>query len=573
MLTQLQIRDFAIVEHLELDLEGGMSTLTGETGAGKSIVVDALGLLLGDRADSSVVRHAAERADISAVFDLSLLPEVRAWLAERELGSGQECHLRRVISRYGRSKAYIDGIPQPLQVLRELGEQLVDIHGQHEHQSLLKRELQRQLLDDYAGNQELLTELAGHYETWRQRRRKLEALRQAGQERDARLDFLRFQVQELQALHLQAGELAALDEEQRRLANAGRLLESCQRALGWLYENDELAVQGLLNQTLHEVVALSSVDARLAPVGELLNSVLIQVREASDELRQYLQQLDLDPARLEWVEQRLAAIHTLARKHRQRPEELPAWLERLQRELEELDHSELHQAQLEQQAEQALQTYSRNAEMLGKRRAEAAAVLAEKVSAAMQGLGMPEGRLAIDLEHQDKPSPQGLETVEFLVSANPGQPLRPLSKVASGGELSRISLAIQVIAAHSARIPTLIFDEVDTGIGGGTAEVVGRQLRTLGKTRQVLCVTHLPQVAAQAHQHFQVSKQTDGRSTRALIAKLKQEERVQEIARMLGGVELTAKTQAHAREMIEVVGKDQGMPNDTLNITLNKITS
>jgi DNA repair protein RecN (Recombination protein N) len=555
MLTQLQIRDFVIVEQLELELDPGMSTLTGETGAGKSIVIDALSLLLGDRGDSSVVRQGAERTDISAVFDLSQLPEARAWLAERELDSGQECHLRRVISRNGRSKAYIDGIPQPLQVFKELGEQLVDIHGQHEHQSLLKRDLQRQLLDDYADNQALLTELAGHYETWRERRRKLETLRQASQERDARLDFLRFQVNELQALNLQEGELAALDEEQRRLANADKLLASCQRALGCLYE-DEVSAHGLLTQTLHEVTALSVLDTRLAPVSELLNAALIQVQEASDEVRQYLQQLDLDPARLEWVEQRLAAIHSLARKHRQPPAELPAWLERLQRELEELDNSELHQEQLEQQAEQALQAYSRNAELLSKRRAEAAVVLAEKVSAAMQGLGMPGGRFAIQLERQTKPSSQGLEMVEFLVSANPGQPLRPLNKVASGGELSRISLAIQVIAAHSARIPTLIFDEVDTGIGGGTAEVVGRQLRTLGKTRQVLCVTHLPQVAAQAHQHFQVSKQTDGQSTRAIVTRLDPEERVQEIARMLGGVELTAKTQAHAREMIEVVGKD-----------------
>ncbi len=557
MLTQLQIRDFVIVEHLELDLDTGMSVLTGETGAGKSIIVDALGLLLGDRADSSVVRHGAERADISAIFDLGELPEVRDWLAERELGGGPECHLRRVIGSNGRSRVYIDGIPQPLQALKELGEQLVDIHGQHEHQSLLKRELQRRLLDDYAANQPLLTELAGHYDTWRALRQKLEQLRQAGQERDARLDLLRYQAGELQALNLRAGELAELDEEQRRLANAGRLLVAGQRSLNWLYENDEVSAHALLSQALHELQTLFSVDTRLTPVGELLNAALIQLQEASDELRQYVQTLELDPARLEWVEQRLAAIHTLARKHRRSPEELLDHLERLQGELAELDHSELRQEELERQMEAALQAYSQCAATLGARRATAAAELAGKISVAMQNLGMPGGRFAIQLERQARPTPQGLETVEFLVSANPGQPLRPLNKVASGGELSRISLAIQVIAAHGARIPTLIFDEVDAGIGGGTAEVVGRQLRTLGRTCQVLCVTHLPQVAAQAHRHFQVSKQTDGHSTCARIARLNDKELVQEVARMLGGVELTAQTKAHAREMLQVAGREK----------------
>ncbi len=557
MLTQLQIRDLVIVAQLELDLDSGMSALTGETGAGKSIIVDALGLLLGDRADSSVVRHGAERADISAVFDLSGLPEARDWLDERDLGDGRECHLRRVIGSNGRSKAYIDGVPQPLQALKELGEQLVDIHGQHEHQSLLKRDQQRQLLDDYASNQSLLTELAGRYQTWRELRRTLDALRQVSQERDARLDLLRYQVKELQALKLHDGELAELEEEHGRLANAGRLLTACQQALDWLYENDDLSAHGLLNQSLGELETLFAVDGRLKPVGELLNGALIQAQEASDELRQYLQQLDLDPVRLEQVEQRLAAIHAMARKHRRSPQELPGHLAQLHNELAELDTSEVRQEQLTRQVEDAAQAYACCAETLGGRRAAAAAELAGKISAALPALGMQGGRFAIELERLPKPSPQGWEAVEFLVSANPGQPLRPLTKVASGGELSRISLAIQVIAANSARIPTLIFDEVDTGIGGGIAEVVGRQLRTLGGTRQVLCVTHLPQVAAQAHQHFRVSKQTAGEVTQAAIAKLDTAERVQEIARMLGGVELTAKTQAYAQEMVEEAGKNR----------------
>jgi DNA repair protein RecN (Recombination protein N) len=556
MLIHLQIRDFAIVECLELELEQGMSAVTGETGAGKSIIVDALGFLLGDRADSTVVRHGAEQADISGMFDLSQLPEAHAWLIEHELTNAEPiCHLRRVISSKGRSRAYIDGTLQSLQRLQEFGEHLVDIHGQHEHQSLLKKDLQRQLLDDYADNTMLLMELNGYYQHWRALGRQLTALRQAGAERNERLHLLRYQVQELEALALRAGELAELEKEHVRLANAGRLLESCQRALGWLYENDEISTQGLLSQASQEIEALSHIDTRLNPINELLTNAVIQIQEASDELRHYLNRLELDPGRLEWIEQRLDQIHNLARKHRLAPEELPILLERLQRELDTVANSELQQEHLERQLEETLASYDRCAATLSVRRADAAAALAGKVSAVMQNLGMPGGSFEIVLERQVKPGAQGAETVEFLVSANPGQPLRPLIKVASGGELSRISLAIQVIAARSARIPTLIFDEVDTGIGGGVAEVVGRQLRALGSNRQVLCVTHLPQVAAQAHQHLRVTKLTDTHSTQTYITKLTQEERIQEIARMLGGVELTDHTRAHAREMIEIVSK------------------
>lgn len=554
MLNHLQIRDFAIVEYLELELAAGMSVVTGETGAGKSIMIDALGLLLGDRADSDVVRAGAERAEISAVFDLGGLPAASAWLSERELGSGeQDCHLRRVISRNGRSRAYIDGSPQPLQALKEFGELLVDIHGQHEHQSLLKRDLQRQLLDDYAGHQSLLAELGQHYQDWSRLRQTLAALQQAGVERDARLDLLRYQVRELETLGLQTDELAALETEHRRLANAGRLLESCQRAVGRLYENEEVSVQGLLSQTLQDLQSLYDLDAQLAPAGELLNAALIQVREASAELRHYLQRVELDPARLEWVEQRLAAIHELARKHRLPPTELPALLKRLRDERDEIDNSELRQEQLEQQMTEAFRAYSGSARELSARRTTAVAALSTRVSAAMAELGMPGGRFAIALEPLGKPSPHGVEAVEFQVSANPGQPLKSLTRVASGGELSRISLAIQVIAAHAAHIPTLIFDEVDTGIGGSVAEMVGRQLRALGKTRQVLCVTHLPQVAAQAHQHFKVNKYTDDHSTCAQIVALQRRERIEEIARMLGGLAVTANTRAHAEEMLDCV--------------------
>lgn len=551
MLIHLQIRDFVIVAGLDLDLAPGMSAVTGETGAGKSIMVDALGLLLGDRADAGVVRQGAEQAEISALFDLAQLPAAQDWLAERELGADGECHLRRIINRQGRSRAYINGAVQPLQALKELGERLVDIHGQHEHQSLLKREAQRRLLDDWAGNQSLAAEVEQRFRDWERRRQGLEALRQAGDERNARLDLLRYQVRELEALALGDHELAELAEEHPRLANAGRLLEVSQQALGWLYEDEPLSAHRLLSQSAQHLAELAPLDGRLGPMVELLNTALIQVREASDELRHYGDGIDLDPQRLAWVEQRLADIDTLARKHRLPPEQLPALLGRLQAELNELDNSEFRQEELARQVEQALMAYRQIADRLSARRAAAAAELGSRVSAAMGGLGMPGGRFEVALEAQPRPSARGLETVEFLVSANPGQPLAPLSKVASGGELSRISLAIQVIAAHGADIPTLIFDEVDTGIGGGVAEVVGRQLRALGESRQVLCVTHLPQVAAQAHHHLQVSKHSDGQATRAQVTVLDDSARVEEIARMLGGVELTDKTRLHAQEMIE----------------------
>jgi DNA repair protein RecN (Recombination protein N) len=551
MLTQLRIRDFAIVEELELELAAGMTAITGETGAGKSILVDAISLLLGDRADSDVIRHGAERADLSALFDLDDLPAARAWLAERDLDRDGECQLRRVVARAGRSRGYINGVPQPTQALRELGEQLVDIHGQHEHQSLLRREAQRQLLDDYAGHQALAAELAERYQTWSQLRRELRELRQAASERDARLDILRYHLRELAALNLAEGEVAHLESEQRRLAHASQLLDTSQRLLGWLSADEESSIADRLDHGLRELDALSRLDARLAPVGELLNAALIQIQEASGELRGYAQAIDLDPDHLAQVEQRLAAAHQLARKHRTAAEELPALRARFEAEREVLEHSETRLEALQQALKTARAAYQTDADRLSEQRATAARELSERVSTALAGLGMPGGCFAIVLERLEQPTPAGLEAVEFQVSANPGQPLRPLARVASGGELSRISLAIQVIAAHAARIPTLIFDEVDTGIGGGVAEVVGRQLRALGGGRQVLCVTHLPQVAAQAHRQFKAEKETDGATTHTQVVLLESDARVTEIARMLGGLELTANTLAHAREMVD----------------------
>lgn len=395
MLTQLRIRDFAIVGELELELAAGMTAVTGETGAGKSILVDAIGLLLGDRADSSTIRHDAERADISAVFDLDALPAARTWLAERDLDSERECHLRRVVARSGRSRNYINGVPQPAQALRELGERLVDIHGQHEHQSLLRREAQRQLLDDYAGNQPLVADLAECYRSWSRLRQEWRDLRQASNERDARLDILRYHLRELTALNLAEGEVAELESEQKRLAHASQLLETGQCLLTWLNESDENTVADRLNQSLRELDALSRLDARLIPVGDLLNAALIQVQEASSELRGYVQALDLDPAHLTQIDQRLTAAHQLARKHRVDAGELPALRLRLEGELDGLEHSETRLDELQQAVKTARAAYQACAEPLSERRAAAARELSERVSQALAGLGIPGGVSAL----------------------------------------------------------------------------------------------------------------------------------------------------------------------------------
>jgi len=551
MLTHIHIRDFAIVDELELELAPGMTALTGETGAGKSILVDALGLVLGDRAGAEVIRHNADKAEITASFQIAALPAVRTWLDNHELDADEECQLRRVVAREGRTRAYINGRPAPVQLLKELGELLADIHGQHEHQSLLRRDVQRELLDAYAGHGAELTQLAERYRTHKALCDSLEQLRGAAQDRGARLELLRFHIQELEALAIEPGELTRLEEEHGRLANAGRLLEACQRAVAALYE-DETSATSLLGHAHGELLDLTRFDPRLNALCELLDGALIQTREASDELRDYAAQMELDPGRLDWIDQRLAAVQQMARKHRCKPDELPDLQKRSCQELEQLEHADERFDALEQDIAQCAKEYSVLALAVRKRRQKAAAELGKKISAAMHELGMPGGRFLIQVEDgaANEFTRHGLDRIEFRVSANPGQPPLPLTKVASGGELSRISLAIQVIATHASPIPTLVFDEVDTGIGGGVAEVVGRQLRSLGEHRQVLCVTHLPQVAAQAHRQCQVQKLTGDETTRTRIRCLSDAERVDEIARMLGGIEVTASTRAHADEMV-----------------------
>ena len=555
MLTYIHIRDFAIITDLALELQAGMTALTGETGAGKSILLDAIGLVLGDKTDLSSVRHGAEKAEITLSVDISHTPQAQQWLAEQELLTDDEtCILRRVITHTGKSRAWINGSPTTLTALRELGEQLVDIHGQHEHQSLMKREMQRNMVDAYAGHESLLKQTQDCYKQWKTLYERYQALSSQSSHFQERLDLLNFQIQELSELALDNGEITQLDEELNRLGHAEQLQATAAQGYLQLYETEQ-SIYSALSQLGQELSRQQRVDEALTAPLELVNSAQIQVQEAAWLLRDYAQAIDLDPARLNTVESRIAEIRAMARKYRMEAELLPAHLTQLQAELGSLASDDYDLDTLKTKLATATEHYQTMAQALSLSRAQAADQLSIEVTAAMQSLGMQGGQFHIQLSHpEDKlPQAQGMDQLEFLVSANPGQPLKALTKVASGGELSRISLAIQMIAAQKMILPALIFDEVDTGIGGSIAEVVGTQLRSLGTNRQVLCVTHLPQVASQAHHHYKVTKLKTADNTQTGIIYLDPLERVEEIARMIGGTEITIATRALAAEMLERV--------------------
>ena len=548
----LQVRDFAIVDRIDIEFDAGMTVLTGETGAGKSILVDALGLVLGERGSAQLVREGARRAEFAAEFDVSALPAVSAWLEEQALDLDGECLLRRVINADGRSRAFINGNAVPLSQLKALGELLLDIHGQHFHQSLARKDIQRDLLDHFGGLLDDRALVATHYIEWKTLSERLEQLLGAEAERASRLDLLTFQLQELDSLAIAAGEFEALQGERQKLQNSGRLAEGASAALDSIIDGDAGNANGLLAEAQRSLEQLAGVDPALEPVLELLNSASIQVSEAADALRRYGESIDMDPARRDEVEDRLDAIKAISRKHRVDPDELPEVAETLRREHDELSHAEERGRELETQAQAAKTEYLALARALSKARHKAAAGFSCEVTDAMHTLGMPGGVFEIELAaiSEDGARLWGLEQVEFRISANPGQSPQSLARIASGGELSRMSLAIQVIGSDGSAIPTMVFDEVDSGVGGGVAEMVGRRLQELGSSRQVLCVTHLPQVASLADQHFRVSKVSDGKSTRTQVHALSQDERVEELARMLGGVEITTKTLEHAAEML-----------------------
>ena len=553
MLNLITVQDLVIVSQLELDLGPGLTALTGETGAGKSILIDALGLTLGDKADASLIRNGCERAEISVDIDIAHNPPARAWLAEQALDDGDECLIRRVLVRRGRARAAINGRAVSSAQLRALGELLVDIHGQHAHQSLLRPAAQRALLDGYAAHQALTGAVAEHYRRYRALDQRWKTLTEARAEREERLELLRFQLEELEALALGEHELDELDAEQRRLANQGELQATAATLVELLYEGEQ-SLRDHLGRASADLSALSAIDPSLGETRELIDGATVQIEEAAANLRHYLDGLEMDPTRLGVVEQRIGQIHDLARKYRVAPERFLAFSAERRDELQRLEQADQSLEALATERDQARAALLERAEALSASRREAAQRLSETVTTAMQELGMGGGRFQVKVEPGDAETigSQGLDAVAFLVSANPGQPLQPLAKVASGGELSRISLAIQVATAEVGGIPTLVFDEVDVGIGGGVAEIVGRLLRRLGENRQVLCVTHLAQVAAQAHQHLRVQKSTREDRTFTRIDPLDAEQRIDEVARMLGGTEITETTRAHAAEMLRL---------------------
>jgi len=555
MLSYLHILDFAIIEELELTVRPGLTVLTGETGAGKSILVDALQLIAGGRAGAEVVRHGAQRAEVTATFELAQAPrELKSWLEDQSISVEQELSVRRVVSVDGRSRAYLNGQSVTVQQLRDAGSILLDIHGQHEFQTLTRSTGQRELLDAYGRHEGVADEVGIAHRIWLKLLNAALELEAKARDRDARLSLLRYQAQELTALALSPGEFASLAAEATRMANRGRLTEAVQAALGNLYEEDAGSAHAAVSRALQQLKAVAALDPGIAAVVPLVDGAGIQIREAAREMQHYLDAQDFDAARQDEVQRRLAAIEELARKNRVAPELLHERAAQLAGELAQLESAESDLATVRADLAAALERYREQARLLSARRATAGRALAKTVTNHMQQLGMIGGRFQIDVSplESTEPQPHGIDQIEFRVTANPGQPLRPLSKVASGGELSRLSLAVQVACAgRDSRC--MVFDEVDSGIGGAIAEIVGRELRTLANQAQVLCVTHLPQVASQGHHHLRVNKLSDGKTTRTSLTDLGADERVEELARMLGGVDITAKAREHAQEMLRQV--------------------
>lgn len=568
MLHTITVNNFAIIDNLELDFEPGMTVLTGETGAGKSIIIDALQYALGARADSSMVRHGCKRADISVDFDINTIPAAQDWLKQHELDDENNCLLRRTINADGGSKQFINGQACTQTQMRELATLLINIHGQHENQNLSNKIKQQQLLDEFAsslslGNQKnqttALDKFAKHqklvsnvneaFNAWQTIKTEIDRLKNNDSDHTARIDLLSYQINELENLALEPNEFELLAKQQKALSQADNIATDCNLARN-LLDNDDNNVCAMLQTAIAKLNRYQEYDPRIANSYKLLDEAFIQSQEALHELESYLDNFESDPEKLHEIEQRMQQIHDLARKHKIEPKELPEKLVALQAELDNLQHADKRIAELQSELIQAEKNYQTAAKKLTTSRQLAAEKFNQQVTHNIQQLGMPNGVFSVNLSPREGIHATGNEKIEFLVASNPGSPAKPISKVASGGELSRISLAIEVITAQNTNTPTLIFDEVDVGIGGGTAEIVGKLLRQLGNRTQVLCITHLPQVAAQGHHHLMVGKTTDGKQTNTTITALKPEQKIQEIARMLGGVKITKQTLAHAEEML-----------------------
>ncbi|QWD28091.1 DNA repair protein RecN [Polynucleobacter paneuropaeus] len=554
MLQNLALRDFVIVDQLELDLASGFTVLTGETGAGKSILLDALGLVLGERADSSQIREGAQRAEISALFEIAdeQIAHCNQWLDDQGFpidDEGRALLLKRTIEANGRSRAFINGSVATLAQLREAGDQLVDIHGQHAHQLLLKSGAQRELLDRHAGLLPQVNELGELYKQWHDSRKLLSQAENAGQDIERERERLEWQYEELKALSPLEGEWDSIQVDHARLANAAKIITGCQEVIDGLSESENSA-ESILSKANLSISDLAEHDPALSEISQALESAQIQVDEAVHSLNRYLQKIDLDPERLGQLEERMQALHAAARKYRTDTNQLPQLLIETSERLDALSASQNIEA-LRSKVKEQEGIYLKAAKLLSQIRSKAATELSQLVTAAMQNLSMAGGQLEIALKSLDEGASFGLEQAEFLVAGHAGSTPRPLAKVASGGELARISLAISVITSKASFTPTLIFDEVDAGIGGAVAETVGKLLRQLGESHQILCVTHLPQVAAQGNQHFKVSKSQSGDKTLSQLNVLSRNERVEEIARMLGGATITDTTRRHARELLE----------------------
>ncbi|MBH9740250.1 DNA repair protein RecN [Vibrio navarrensis] len=551
MLAHLSVNNFAIVKSLQLELSKGMTTITGETGAGKSIAIDALGLCLGGRAEASMVRRGEEKTEVSAAFLLDNNLHASRWLEDNELLDGSECILRRIVTKEGRSRSFINGSPVPLSQLKALGQLLINIHGQHAHHQLMKSEHQMAMLDQYAGHLNLLKNTRVAYQNWRQADNHLKQLKENSLQNQAQKQLLEYQIKELNELAIGEDEFIELEQEHKRLSNSGELASTCQQAIELIYEGEEVNALGILQSASNALIELAELDPKLAALPDMVAEAIIQLEEANSELRSYLDNIDVDPSRLAYVEARFSKVMSISRKHHVLPEELYQHHQELLAQIEALDCSDEKMDELAANVEEKYHRFLECAEKLHKSRCRYAKELNKLITQSMHELSMEKAVFSIEVSNEGiHPSPLGLDSVCFLVSTNPGQPLQPIAKVASGGELSRISLAIQVITAQKVDTPSLIFDEVDVGISGPTAAVVGKMLRKLGESTQVLCVTHLPQVAGCGHQQMFVAKHSKNGTTETQMNLLDQEQRVCELARLLGGSQITESTLANAKELL-----------------------
>ncbi|NOJ03500.1 DNA repair protein RecN [Vibrio splendidus] len=551
MLAHLSVNNFAIVKSLQLELSKGMTTITGETGAGKSIAIDALGLCLGGRSDAGMVRQGEDKTEVSAAFLLENNLHATRWLEDNELLDGGECILRRTISKEGRSRAFINGSPVPLSQLKSLGQLLINIHGQHAHHQLMKSDYQMAMLDQYAGHLNLLKSTRNAYQSWRQADNHLKELRENSQQNQAQKQLLEYQIKELNELSIGEEEYEDLEQEHKRLSNSGELATTCQQAIELIYEGEEVNALGILQSANNSLIQLAELDERLAELPSLLSEAIIQIEETNNELRTYLDSIDVDPGRMAYVEERFSKVMSMSRKHHVLPEELYKHHQDLLQQVEALDCSDEKLEELANEVENQYQSFVAKSEKLHKSRTRYAKELNKLITQSMHELSMEKAQFAIEVNNTNThPSPLGMDNVTFIVSTNPGQPMQPIAKVASGGELSRISLAIQVITAQKVDTPSLIFDEVDVGISGPTAAVVGKMLRKLGESTQVMCVTHLPQVAGCGHQQLFVAKNTKSGKTETQMHTLDEQQRVSELARLLGGSQITESTLANAKELL-----------------------